>query len=142
MGDVHLLKLDCEGGEYAILVSLAESGRLSDVGWIRGGHGRRHRRQVIDALTATLLRASGIPARIVASYPSWWGPLQTHYIVEAYMPEYGWYSIESTMCQSPWPNTHQVNFAIIPPQHEDRLMPGHAWALALGSLISPSRRCL
>ncbi|QDT71721.1 class I SAM-dependent methyltransferase [Lacipirellula limnantheis] len=34
--DVHLLKLDCKGAEYTILESLAESVRLSQVGWIRG----------------------------------------------------------------------------------------------------------
>ena len=74
-------------------------------------------------LVAALLRACGVPARIVAGYPSWSGPLQTHYIVEAYVPEWGWYPIESTMGRSPWPNFQQAHVAIIPPQHED-----HAWA--------------
>jgi hypothetical protein len=69
-------------------------------------------------LVAALLRACNIPARVLAGYPSWSGPLQTHYIVEAYVPEFGWYPIESTRCESPWPNTHQINVAIIPPEHE------------------------
>ena len=52
--DVHLLKLDCEGGEYTILESLAENGRLPQVGWIRGEwHGRRHKARVADALAKT-----------------------------------------------------------------------------------------
>src|SRR5262249_1648568 len=41
-------------------------------------------------LVAALLRAGGVPARILSGYPVWSGPLQTHYIVEAYVPGYGW----------------------------------------------------
>ena len=71
-------------------------------------------------LVAALLRASNIPARVVAGYPSWSGPLQTHYIVEAYVPQFGWYPIESTRCKSPWPNEYQVNVAIVPPKYESQ----------------------
>ncbi len=71
-------------------------------------------------LVAALLRASGVPARVLAGYPSWTGALQTHYIVEAYVPEYGWYPIESTRCQSPWANSRQVNVAIIPTEYEEQ----------------------
>lgn len=71
-------------------------------------------------LVAALLRASDIPARVLSGYPAWSGPLQTHYIVEAYVPQYGWYPVESTRCQSPWPNSHQVNVAIIPTEHESK----------------------
>jgi hypothetical protein len=71
-------------------------------------------------VVAALLRASHIPARVVAGYPSWSGPLQTHYIVEAYVPQFGWYPIESAMCKSPWPNEYQVNVAIIPPKYESK----------------------
>jgi hypothetical protein len=71
-------------------------------------------------LVAALLRASNIPARVVAGYPSWSGPLQTHYLVEAYVPQFGWYPIEATMCRSPWPNEYQVNVAIVPPKHESK----------------------
>jgi transglutaminase-like putative cysteine protease len=69
-------------------------------------------------LVAAMLRACNIPARVVAGYPSWSGPLQTHYIVEAFVPDFGWYPIESTLGRSPWPNTHQVNVAIVPPEYE------------------------
>ena len=34
-------------------------------------------------LVAALLRACDVPARVLSGYPSWSGPLQTHYIVEA-----------------------------------------------------------
>lgn len=75
-------------------------------------------------LVAALLRANNIPARVVAGYPSWSGPLQTHYIVEAYVPQFGWYPIESTRCKSPWPNEYQVNVAIVPPKYESKELAG------------------
>jgi hypothetical protein len=75
-------------------------------------------------LVAALLRACNIPARIVAGYPSWIGPLQTHYIVEAYVPQFGWYPIESSLLKSPWPNEYQVNVAIIPPKYESKELAG------------------
>jgi len=71
-------------------------------------------------LVAGLLRASGVPARVLSGYPLWSGPLQTHYVVEAYVPEYGWYPIESTMCRSPWQPYQQIEVSIVPPKYEDR----------------------
>ncbi|MBK7875486.1 MAG: transglutaminase family protein [Planctomycetes bacterium] len=69
-------------------------------------------------LVAALLRASGIPARILAGYPLWSGPLQTHYIVEAYVPGFGWYPVESTLGRAAWPNCQQVNVSLVPIEHE------------------------
>jgi Transglutaminase-like superfamily len=83
-------------------------------------------------LVAALLRATGVPARILSGYPSWSGPLQTHYIVEAYVPGYGWYPIEATMSQSPWPNIQQVNVAIIPPEYEAQEKAGMRSGIAGG----------
>jgi transglutaminase-like putative cysteine protease len=74
-------------------------------------------------LVAGLLRACGVPARILSGYPLWSGPLQTHYIVEAYVPQYGWFPIESTMCRSPWQPYQQAEVSIIPPEHEDKSQP-------------------
>jgi hypothetical protein len=71
-------------------------------------------------LVTALLRGSGVPARILAGYPLWSGPLQTHYIVEAYVPGFGWYPVESTRCVSPWPNHQQVNVSIVPVEHESQ----------------------
>lgn len=71
-------------------------------------------------LVAALLRSAGIPARVLSGYPLWTGALQTHYIVEAWVPGYGWYPVESTRCQSPWPNYQQVNVSIVPPEHESK----------------------
>ena len=83
-------------------------------------------------LIAALLRASDVPARILAGYPSWSGPLQTHYIVEAYVPNYGWYPIESTMCRSPWPNQNQINVSIVPPEYESEELAGRRLGVAGG----------
>lgn len=111
-------------------------------------------------LVAALLRASHIPARVVAGYPSWSGPLQTHYLVEAYVPQFGWYPIEPTMCRAPWPNEYQVNVAIVPPKHESAElanwrptgaggvpflslteMPGAPAGIILRGTIDPARSC-
>jgi transglutaminase-like putative cysteine protease len=75
-------------------------------------------------LVAALLRASGVPARVLAGYPLWSGPLQTHYIVEAFVPGYGWYPLESTLGQAPWPNCQQINVSIVPIEHEAELLAG------------------
>jgi hypothetical protein len=83
-------------------------------------------------LVAALLRASNIPARVVAGYPSWTGALQTHYIVEAYVPQFGWYPIESTMCKAPWPNEYQINVAIVPPEYESKELAGSRTQIAAG----------
>jgi len=70
-------------------------------------------------LTAALLRANGIPARILSGYPTWFGPLQTHYMVEAWMPGYGWYPLESTLLRAPWDPYQQINVSIVPTDYED-----------------------
>jgi transglutaminase-like putative cysteine protease len=83
-------------------------------------------------LVAALLRGAGVPARVLAGYPLWSGPLQTHYIVEAYVPGYGWYPIESTRSQAPWPNHQQVNVSIVPAEHETRAKAGPRYSVAGG----------
>jgi hypothetical protein len=75
-------------------------------------------------LVAALLRASGLPARVLAGYPLWSGPLQTHYIVETFLPGYGWYPVESTMGRAPWPNCHQLNVSIVPIENESKALAG------------------
>lgn len=70
-------------------------------------------------LVAALLRSARVPARVLAGYPSWAGPLQTHYNVEAYVPDYGWYLIESTLLK-PWTPFGQIQVSIVPVEHEDR----------------------
>lgn len=51
---VDLMKLDCEGAEYEIVEGLAASGKLAQVGWIRGEwHGATHRPRLAKALAET-----------------------------------------------------------------------------------------
>ncbi|MFH1417775.1 MAG: transglutaminase domain-containing protein [Planctomycetota bacterium] len=71
-------------------------------------------------LVAALLRANDIPARILAGYATWAGPHQTHYLVEAYVPGYGWYPIESTQLVARWQPYGQVQVSIVRPDYEDR----------------------
>jgi hypothetical protein len=77
-------------------------------------------------LAAALLRANGIPARILAGYATWYGAHQTHYIVEAWVPDYGWFPFEPTLLQGCWDPWRQIEVAIVPPEFENRsqLRPG------------------
>lgn len=95
----------------------------------KGKHGRldsvtalRHHGSCVSNanLIAALMRANNIPARILAGYPPRSGPLGTHYIIEAYVPGYGWYPIEPTLLKAPWPPPAQQHVAIIPVEYEDR----------------------
>lgn len=83
-------------------------------------------------LVAALLRACGVPGRVLAGYPSRSGPLQTHYIVEAYVPGFGWFPIESSRLESPWPAAEQINVAIIYPENEEENRAGNRPAAAGG----------
>jgi len=56
---------------------------------------------------------------VLSGYPVWSGPLQTHYIVEIWLPETGWYSVESTMLKHPWPQSQQLAVSLIYPEDED-----------------------
>ncbi len=70
-------------------------------------------------LLAAVLRAIGIPARIVSGYATWYGPHQTHYIVETFIPSLGWYPVEPTLLEHPWPNMEQIHVSIVPTEYED-----------------------
>ncbi len=69
-------------------------------------------------LAAALLRALGIPARIVAGYPTWCGPLQTHYVVEYWLPRGGWRLLESTRCLDDRPGWEQIEVSVVLPENE------------------------
>lgn len=64
-------------------------------------------------MLATILRAAGIPARILSGIPIWSGLLQQHYIVEAYLPNDDWYPVEPTIGRAGWSPHYQINKAII-----------------------------
>ncbi|MHC5036113.1 MAG: transglutaminase-like domain-containing protein [Planctomycetota bacterium] len=96
----------------------------------RGAKGRVTALTAVQALTkrgsctscanlgAALLRALGIPARVIAGYPTWSGPLQTHYVVEYWLPKGGWRLMESTRCLDDRPGYEQIEVAMVLPEDE------------------------
>ncbi|MDD5729059.1 MAG: transglutaminase domain-containing protein [Victivallales bacterium] len=70
-------------------------------------------------LAAALFRANGIPARLLANYPVWNDPFQTHYYVEVYIPGYGWTRVESIMNIFPLPTYRDVIVSIVYPEDEN-----------------------
>ncbi|MBU0715370.1 MAG: transglutaminase domain-containing protein [Verrucomicrobia bacterium] len=70
-------------------------------------------------LAAALLRVNGIPARLLANYPVWNAPFQTHYYVEVYVPGYGWTRADSIMNVFPLPTYRDVIVSIVYPKDED-----------------------
>lgn len=69
-------------------------------------------------LGAALLRANGIPARIIAGYPTWSGALQTHYVVEYWLPEIGWRVMETSLQKDDRPAYEQIEVAMVLPSDE------------------------
>lgn len=63
-------------------------------------------------LAAALLRANGIPARVLFVYP-------THFIVEYYAHPYGWVRLESTEGIMPYPNQNYTVTYCVYPQDEN-----------------------
>jgi len=80
-------------------------------------------------LAAALLRANGIPARVLAIYPTDGEWYQTHYIVEFYLPEAGWVWMESTVGQIPWPPYAGVVVALATPEDENRAFEANRWVI-------------
>ena len=71
-------------------------------------------------LAAALLRANRIPARTLGGYPSWSdGPMQCHFVVEAYVPGYGWFPMDPTRGHAPVRPSDQIEVSIVPTEHED-----------------------
>lgn len=65
-------------------------------------------------VAASLLIASGVPARILACTQTE-GRLQEHYVVEAWAPGIGWSRIETTMAAFPWPDSRNIVLRIVYP---------------------------
>jgi transglutaminase-like putative cysteine protease len=120
--------------------------------------GSRLQLTAVDALTvegsctsdanlfAAILRACGVPARIVTGIPTWSGPLQMHFIVEVFVPGYGWYPVETALRREGWQPQNQVRLLTVPHAYEDyerskdaRFAPGIPYlALAEPDSASPS----
>lgn len=83
-------------------------------------------------LSAALLRASGIPARVLANYPTWYrGSLATHYDVEFYVPGFGWYWMDTIARKKPLEPYKQVVFPVNI-EDEDKGMNPNRYGVALG----------
>jgi len=62
-------------------------------------------------LGAALCRRVGIPARVIANYPTWNTALQTHYTIEAYISGCGWVPVETAMYDFPHDPFRQINMS-------------------------------
>jgi predicted dehydrogenase/transglutaminase-like putative cysteine protease len=81
-------------------------------------------------LAAALLRANGIPARLLANYPAWNQLFATHYYIEVYIPDYGWTRAESIMDRFPVETYRDVVVSVVYPQDEERSFDSPRWAAA------------
>jgi len=64
---------------------------------------------------AALFRANGIPARTLLNIPTWFGFCDMHWIIDYYVPAYGWVRMETVLGQNPClPETEVVTFACNP----------------------------
>lgn len=61
---------------------------------------------------ASLLIASGLPTRILAS-TQLDGRLQEHYIIETWTPDLGWSRFESTMARFPWEDSKNLILRVV-----------------------------
>lgn len=100
-------------------------------------------------LAVALLRANGIPARTLGGYPSWaTRPMDCHFIVEAYVPGYGWFPMDPTRCVAPVRPSDQIQVSIVPLEYEDERAVRRAWGarglpyLSIGELLGDSRSIL
>jgi len=84
------------------------------------------------ALLRSLLRSHGIPARIIAGYPTWSGPLQTHYVVEYWLPGIGWRVMETSRCLDDRPGYEQIEVALVRPEDESEERAGWRSSIAGG----------
>ena len=93
-------------------------------------------------LTAAIFRANGIPARVMANYPTWGQAYATHYNVEFYVPQYGWYWLDTIVGKMPIKPYEQVVATAVYPEDEDRAFEAGRNAsggVPWGTLIQPIR---
>jgi transglutaminase-like putative cysteine protease len=70
-------------------------------------------------LVTALLRASRVPARILAGHPPRSGPHATHYVVEYYVPGFGWVLYEPSSLSGPVHPCGQIEVSQVTPEDED-----------------------
>jgi hypothetical protein len=71
-------------------------------------------------LGAALGRAVGVPSRVVAGYPAWYSPLQTHYIDEFYLEGRGWVRYEPQSTQPGVPQHYMTVVSVVHPEQEGK----------------------
>jgi hypothetical protein len=93
-------ELDYQGGSHQGAVECLASGKAVCTGYAN--------------VAASLLIASGVPARILAVV-TLDSRLQEHYVVEAWTKPLGWSRVESTMARFPFADSEQVVLRVVAP---------------------------
>lgn len=70
-------------------------------------------------LATALLRANGIPTRILATHPTWFGRHQTHYVMESFVPYKGWIRMDPSVGKIPDLSRNNIIMSIIRLQDEN-----------------------
>ena len=66
---------------------------------------------------AAIFRGNGIPCRVLMNMPTWYGSyFDMHWLIEYYVPQYGWVKMETSIGSNPYINGHQeiITFACNP----------------------------
>ncbi|HTO92132.1 MAG TPA: transglutaminase domain-containing protein [Candidatus Sulfotelmatobacter sp.] len=95
-------------------------------------------------LMVALLRANGIPARMLSGIATWAGPHEVHVIVEAWTPTQGWVRVEPSRLQAPWAACMQINVSLVGRAAEFKgaeARPGGVACLPYLALVEFDRDC-
>ncbi len=66
-----------------------------------------------------LMRANGVPARTLMVMPTWYGgAFDMHWIIEYYLPDYGWVRMETTLGQNPVSPEEEIVVLVCNPEDE------------------------
>lgn len=66
-----------------------------------------------------LMRANGVPARTLMVMPTWYGgAFDMHWIIEYYVPDYGWVRMETTLGQNPVSPVEEIVVLACNPEDE------------------------
>jgi hypothetical protein len=70
-------------------------------------------------LACALFRANNIPARVLLAHNDQGFWTQMHYMVEYYVPDYGWVLLDSTKGETPYATKHQIINRVCYPEDEE-----------------------
>lgn len=77
---------------------------------------------------AAIFRENGIPCRVLMNMPTFAAPnFNMHWIIEYYIPQYGWVKMETSMGYNPYINDHQemITFACNPEDEFSMIYPNN-----------------